>query len=53
MAKARQSGALIGIVIEAGVPYQQYKGVFESHGFPVFEGMNMAVLGINVLQKSG
>jgi len=46
------SGRLIGIVIDAGVPYQQYKAVFERQGFPVFDGMDMAVLGINVLKRS-
>jgi hypothetical protein len=49
--KAQSSGALIGVVVDAGVPYQQYKAVFERNGFPVFEGMDMAVLGINVLQR--
>ena len=49
---AQSSGRLIGIVIDAGVPYQRYKAVFESHGFPVFDGMDMGVLGINVLKKS-
>jgi acyl-CoA synthetase (NDP forming) len=49
---ARSSGSLIGIVIDAGVPYQRYKGVFERQGFPVFDGMDMGVLGINVLKNS-
>jgi acyl-CoA synthetase (NDP forming) len=49
---AQSSGRLIGIVIDAGVPYQRYKAVFESQGFPVFDGMDMGVLGINVLKKS-
>jgi acyl-CoA synthetase (NDP forming) len=49
---ARSSGCLIGIVIDAGVPYQRYKGVFERQGFPVFDGMDMGVLGINVLKSS-
>ncbi|MCP5092603.1 MAG: hypothetical protein GY949_16955, partial [Gammaproteobacteria bacterium] len=49
---AQSSGRLIGIVIDAGVPYQRYKAVFERQGFPVFEGMDMGVLGINVLKKS-
>jgi acyl-CoA synthetase (NDP forming) len=49
---ARSSGCLIGIVIDAGVPYQRYKGVFERQGFPVFDGMDMGVLGINVLKNS-
>ena len=49
---AEFSGRLIGIVIDAGVPYQQYKAVFERQGFPVFDGMDMAVLGINVLKRS-
>ena len=47
-----KSGKLIGIVIDAGVPFQQYKQVFESHGLPVFDGMDKAVLGINVLKRS-
>lgn len=51
-AQAQKSGSLIGIVIDAGVPYQQYKAVFEHNGFPVFDGMDMAVLGINVLKRS-
>jgi len=46
------SGRLIGIVIDAGVPYQEYKNVFERQGFPVFDGMDMGVLGINVLKRS-
>lgn len=46
------SGKLIGIVIDAGVPFQQYKQVFENHGLPVFDGMDKAVLGINVLKRS-
>lgn len=49
---ANHSGRLIGIVIDAGVPYQQYKAVFERQGFPVFDGMDMAVLGINVLKRN-
>jgi len=49
---AQSSGRLIGIVIDAGVPYQRYKAVFERHGFPVFDGMDMGVLGINVLKNS-
>jgi len=49
---AQSSGRLIGIVIDAGVPYQRYKAVFERQGFPVFDGMDMGVLGINVLKKS-
>jgi acyl-CoA synthetase (NDP forming) len=49
---AQSSGGLIGIVIDAGMPYQRYKAVFERQGFPVFDGMDMGVLGINVLKKS-
>ena len=49
---AEFSGRIIGIVIDAGVPYQEYKAVFERQGFPVFDGMDMAVLGINVLKQS-
>ena len=49
---ARSKGCLIGIVIDAGVPYQQYKAVFERQGFPVFDGMDMGILGINVLKDS-
>ena len=49
---AQSSGCLIGVVIDAGVPYQRYKAVFECQGFPVFDGMDMGVLGINVLKKS-
>jgi len=48
----QSSACLIGIVIDAGVPYQRYKTVFEHQGFPVFDGMDMAVLGINVLKKA-
>ncbi len=48
----QSSGCLIGIVIDAGVPYQRYKTVFEHQGLPVFDGMDMAVLGINVLKKA-
>lgn len=47
-----KSGKLIGIVIDAGIPFQQYKQVFERHGLPVFDGMDKAVLGINVLKRS-
>jgi acyl-CoA synthetase (NDP forming) len=49
---AQSSGRLVGIVIDAGVPYQRYKAVFERQGFPVFDGMDMGVLGINVLKNS-
>jgi acyl-CoA synthetase (NDP forming) len=49
---AQSQGRLVGIVIDAGVPYQGYKAVFERQGFPVFDGMDMAVLGINVLKNS-
>lgn len=49
---ADASGRIIGIVIDAGVPYQEYKAVFERLGFPVFDGMDMGVLGINVLKQS-
>ena len=49
---AQASGRLVGIVIDAGVPYQRYKAVFERQGFPVFDGMDMGVLGINVLKNS-
>jgi len=47
-----QSGKVIGIVVDAGMPFQQYKQVFERHGLPVFDGMDKAVLGINVLKRS-
>ena len=46
------TGRLIGVVIDAGVPYQRYRAVFERQGFPVFDGMDMGVLGINVLKNS-
>ena len=49
---AQSSGRLIGVVIDAGMPYQRYKAVFENQGFPVFDGMDMGVLGINVLKNS-
>jgi acyl-CoA synthetase (NDP forming) len=49
---ARSSDCLIGIVIDAGLPYQSYKAVFEREEFPVFDSMDMAVLGINVLKSS-
>jgi len=49
---AKLSGRLIGVVIDAGVPYQRYKAVFERKGFPVFDGMDMGVLGVNVLNNS-
>ena len=49
---ARSSDCLIGIVIDAGLPYQKYKAVFERERFPVFDSMDMAVLGINVLKGS-
>ncbi len=49
---ASENNRLIGIVIDAGVPYQQYKAIFEKYGFPVFDGMDMAVLGISVLKRS-
>jgi acyl-CoA synthetase (NDP forming) len=51
-AMAKSSGVLVGIVVDAGVPYQRYKAVFEQQGFPVFDGMDMAILGINVLKNS-
>jgi acyl-CoA synthetase (NDP forming) len=47
-----KSEKLIGIVIDAGIPFQQYKQVFERHDLPVFDGMDKAVLGINVLKRS-
>jgi len=43
---------LIGVVIDAGIPFQEYKQVFEQAGLPVFDGMDKAVLGINVLKRS-
>jgi len=46
------TGCFVGIVIDAGVPYQQYKAVFERQGFPVFDGMDMGILGFNVLKNS-
>jgi acyl-CoA synthetase (NDP forming) len=49
---ALSQGRLVDIVIDAGVPYQRYKAVFERQGFPVFDGMDMGVLGINVLKNS-
>jgi acyl-CoA synthetase (NDP forming) len=49
---AQSSGRLVGVVIDAGMPYQRYKAVFECRGFPVFDGMDMGVLGINVLKNS-
>jgi acyl-CoA synthetase (NDP forming) len=49
---AQSTGRLIGVVIDAGMPYQSYKAVFERQGFPVFDGMDMGVLGINVLKNS-
>jgi len=49
---AKSSACLIGVVIDAGVPYQRYKAVFERQGFPVFDGMDMAVIGIDVLKKA-
>lgn len=51
-ALAQSSGRLVGVVIDAGVPYQRYRAVFERQGFPVFDGMDMGVLGINVLKNS-
>jgi acyl-CoA synthetase (NDP forming) len=51
-ALAQSKSCLVGVVIDAGVPYQGYKAVFERRGFPVFDGMDMAVLGINVLKNS-
>jgi acyl-CoA synthetase (NDP forming) len=49
---ARSTGCLVGIVIDAGLPYQDYRAVFEREEFPVFDSMDMAVLGINVLKSS-
>ena len=51
-ALVQSTGALLGVVIDAGVPYQRYKTVFEQQGFPVFDGMDMGILGINVLKDS-
>jgi hypothetical protein len=48
----KSTDVLLGIVIDAGVPYQRYKAVFEQQGFPVFDGMDMGILGINVLKSS-
>lgn len=39
----------IGIIIDAGLPYMEYKSLFEDIDLPVFESMDQAVLGINVL----
>jgi len=49
---AQSRHCLVGIVIDAGVPYQSYGAVFEREGFPVFDSMDMGVLGINVLKSS-
>ncbi len=49
---AQSKHCLVGIVIDAGVPYQGYRAVFEREGFPVFDSMDMGVLGINVLKSS-
>ena len=49
---ARAGDCLVGIVIDAGLPYQAYRAVFEREKFPVFDSMDMAVLGINVLKSS-
>lgn len=46
---AERSGAMIAVVVDAGLPYQEYRAVFETRGLPVFDGMDKAVLGINVL----
>ena len=51
-ALVQSTGVLLGVVIDAGVPYQRYKTVFEQQGFPVFDGMDMGILGINVLKNS-
>ena len=51
-ALAQTKHCLVGIVIDAGVPYQGYRAVFERAGFPVFDSMDMGVLGINVLKSS-
>ena len=48
----QSAGVVLGIVIDAGVPYQRYKAVFEQQGFPVFDGMDMGILGFNVLKNS-
>ena len=49
---ARSNECLVGIVIDAGLPYQEYRAVFEREKFPVFDSMDMAVLGINILKSS-
>ncbi len=49
---AKYSGRLIGVAVDAGVPYQEFKTVFEKHGLPVFDGMDTAVLGTNVLKRN-
>jgi acyl-CoA synthetase (NDP forming) len=49
---ARTSGCLVGVVIDAGVPYQRYRAAFERAEFPVFDSMDMGVLGINVLKNA-
>ena len=51
-AVVESTGVLLGVVIDAGVPYQRYKSVFEQQGLPVFDGMDMGILGINVLKNS-
>ena len=49
---ARDRDCLVGVVIDAGIPYQRYRAVFERAGFPVFDSMDMGVLGINVLKNA-
>jgi acyl-CoA synthetase (NDP forming) len=48
---ARKSDSCIGIVLDVGLCYQEYKDVFQNEDLPVFDSMDMAVLGVNILYK--
>ena len=48
---ANKSDSCIGIVLDVGLCYQEYKDVFQKENLPVFDSMDMAVLGVNILYK--
>ncbi|MFT5756669.1 MAG: acyl-CoA synthetase (NDP forming) [Alteromonadaceae bacterium] len=48
---AIKSDSCIGIVLDVGLCYQEYKDIFQKENLPVFDSMDMAVLGVNILYK--
>jgi len=48
---ANKSESCIGIILDVGLCYQEYKDVFQKENLPVFDSMDMAVLGVNILDQ--